>query len=200
MANEQGQTQDGPDSSKCLRLNILDFTWFYITYIKNDCKKKLCFFILNLLGCSFTHYLQPCGSSHNVTEQWWLHLFPLNWHWFAFRHQTNTQWPPHLFPAVAVVPLQMPLDDGVRRAGLALQEGAAPLHAILHHLQGVFIGCRDEQADRQIRKNPFTTTTNSHHPQLSAAKNLGFGKSSSRIPIASEMPEDRDYGHRNKWR
>lgn len=44
MANEQGQTQDGPDSSKCLRLNIFDFTWFYITYIKNDCKKKIVFF------------------------------------------------------------------------------------------------------------------------------------------------------------
>lgn len=64
----------------------------------------------------------------------------------------------------------MPLDEGVRRARLALQEGAAPLHAVLHHLQGVFIGCWDKQADRQIKTNILTATANSHHPQLSASK------------------------------
>lgn len=92
-------------------------------------------------------------------------------HWLAFKPNKQTlAAPAHLLPAVTIVPLQMPLDEGVRRARLALQEGAAPLHAVLHHLQGVFIGCRDEQADRQIKTNPFRTTTNSHHPQLSAAK------------------------------
>lgn len=48
----------------------------------------------------------------------------------------------------------MPLDEGVRRARLALQEGAASLHAVLHHLQGVLIGCRaDRQIHRQIKTN-----------------------------------------------
>lgn len=48
----------------------------------------------------------------------------------------------HLLPAVAVVSLQMPFNDGVWRTRLTLQEGAASLHPILHHLQGVLIGCR----------------------------------------------------------
>lgn len=48
----------------------------------------------------------------------------------------------HLFPSVAVIPLQMPFDDSMRGAGLTLQEGTAPLHPILHHLQSVLIGCK----------------------------------------------------------
>lgn len=51
----------------------------------------------------------------------------------------------HLFPAVAVISLQMPFDDSMWRAGLTLQEGTASLHPILHHLQCVLIGCRAER-------------------------------------------------------
>lgn len=51
----------------------------------------------------------------------------------------------HLFPAVTVIPLKMPFDDRVWRAGLTLQEGAASLHPVLHHLQSVLIGCGAER-------------------------------------------------------
>lgn len=52
---------------------------------------------------------------------------------------------PHLFPAVAVVSLQMPFDDGMWGARLTLQERTAPLHPILNHLQSVLIGCEAER-------------------------------------------------------
>lgn len=76
----------------------------------------------------------------------------------------------HLFPAVAVVSLQMPFDDSVWRSGLTLQEGAASLHPILHHLQSVPIGCRAER-DRDFHGNQ-----NSHYHELLRTKNLSCGK------------------------
>ena len=49
---------------------------------------------------------------------------------------------PYLFPTVAVVLLQQPLDAGLGRAGLALQEGGAALHPVLHGLHCVLVSCR----------------------------------------------------------
>lgn len=103
----------------------------------------------------FTHQQQQQLPVFSVTAKLWLVAPPLSPSGTLVGLKNETLGASaHLFPAVAVVSLQMPLDEGVRRARLALQEGAASLHAVLHHLQGVLIGCRaDRQIHRQIKTN-----------------------------------------------
>lgn len=70
----------------------------------------------------------------------------------------------HLFPAVAVISLQMPFDESMWRPCLTLQEGTASLHPILHHLQSVLIGCRAK------RVRYFHGNQNTHYHELLTTK------------------------------
>lgn len=72
----------------------------------------------------------------------------------------------HLFPAVAVISLQMPFDESMWRACLTLQEGTASLHPVLHHLQSVLIGCRAERE----RERDFHGNQNTHYHEILATK------------------------------
>lgn len=47
----------------------------------------------------------------------------------------------HLAAPVTGISLEQPLHGSLGRAGLALKEGCAPGHTILHRLHGVLIGC-----------------------------------------------------------
>ena len=47
----------------------------------------------------------------------------------------------HLAAPVTGISLEQPLHGSLGRAGLALEEGCAPGHAVLHRLHGVLIGC-----------------------------------------------------------
>lgn len=48
----------------------------------------------------------------------------------------------HLAAPVTGISLEQPLHGSLGRAGLALKEGCAPCHTVLHRLHGVLIGCR----------------------------------------------------------
>lgn len=80
----------------------------------------------------------------------------------------------HLFPAVAVISLQMPFDESMWRACLTLQEGTASLHPVLHHLQSVLIGCRAERERGGLPWQPKHSL-----PWNPCNQNLSYGKSKS---------------------
>lgn len=98
----------------------------------------------------------------------------------------------HLFPAVAVISLQMPFDDSMWRAGLTLQEGTASLHPVLHHLQSVLIGCGAEREKVISMATKTLITMNSLRPksQLWQIKVL-YGIQLSKMTI--KVPEYSHY-------
>lgn len=53
----------------------------------------------------------------------------------------------HLTAPVTGISLKQPLHSGLGRARLALEEGGAACHTVLHGLHGVLVGCRTRERD-----------------------------------------------------
>ena len=71
------------------------------------------------------------------------------------KYSANFSLLPHQFPLS--LPLEQPLDGGLRRARLTLQEGAAALHPKLHRLSQTLLYCaeRDERNCDNCKRNSF---------------------------------------------